>query len=162
VFEALTRRFVMGSRCHGAALRSSVAVVTVAVVVPVASGGFAAVTHTSAVPAKLVGQWTRKVTRADVNRERAHMTPQDAIDAGPGIVWTLTIQRNGKGSLGGVTYWTGPVVPAGANRVHINGGIPYPNVYKWRVFGRLLTLAKISDSLGLRATVLSGVWKRKQ
>jgi hypothetical protein len=89
------------------------------------------------------------------------MTPQDAIDAGPGTVWTLTIQRTGKASLGGVKFFTGPVIPAGASRVHINVGFFYANVYKWHVSGRLLTLTKINDSLSLRAAVLQGVWKRK-
>jgi hypothetical protein len=150
----------MGHTCRKPALLSSALVLLAVAVVPVASG-IAAERGASAVAPKLVGQWTRKVTSADVKRERAHMTPQDVIDAGAGIVWTLTIKRNGRASLGGVKYLTGSVIPAGANRVHINVGFLYANVYKWRVSGRLLTLTKVNDSLAIRAAVVQGVWKRR-
>lgn len=133
-------------------------VLAVAVVIPVPSG-MSAVTETSAVPAKLVGTWTRKVTSADVKRE--NMTDQDVIDAGAGTVWTLRITKRSPASLYGIKYFTGPIIPAGANRVHIFVGFFYPNVYKWRVSGRLLTLTKVNDSLPIRAAVLRGVWKRK-
>jgi hypothetical protein len=87
--------------------------------------------------------------------------PQEAIDAGAGTTWTLTIERNGKSSLAGIKYWTGTVDPAGPRRVHIYVGFYYANLYKWRVSGRELTLTKLNDSVSLRGTVLSGVWKRK-
>jgi hypothetical protein len=135
-------------------------VLVVAASVPIASG-IAAVRRAHAAPPRLVGQWTRKVTTADVRRERTHLTPQEAIDAGAGTTWTLTIHRNGKSSLAGIKYWTGTVDPAGAGRVHIYAGFYYANVYKWRVSGRVLTLTEVNDSVSLRGTVLSGVWKRK-
>jgi hypothetical protein len=47
------------------------------------------------------------------------------------------------------------------NRVHINLGIPSANVYRWRVFGRLLTFTKLKDGVADREAAMSGVWKRK-
>jgi hypothetical protein len=123
--------------------------VAVAVLVPGASG-LAAGTKASGVPAKLVGTWTRKVTSADMKRE-------GVTDIAAGLAWTLTIKKSGAASLAGIRFWTGPVRPAGANRIHINVGFAYPNVYKWRV----LTLTKISEFVPTRAAVLQGVWKRK-
>ena len=61
-------------------------------------------------------------------------------------------------SVGG---FEGTVVPAGTNRVRINLGITSPNVYKWRVSGRLLTLTKVKDGVSDREAVMVGVWKRK-
>jgi hypothetical protein len=127
----------------------------VGVVVPVASG-IAAVTQTSAVPAKLVGKWTRKVTSADVKRTGGY-----GVSAG--TVCTLTVKRSGVAHLDctNIGGFGGTIVPAGANRVHINLGIPSPDVYKWRVSGRLLTFTKVKDTVADREAAMEGVWKRK-
>ena len=137
------------------------AVLTAALVVPVADG-IAAATKAGAVPAQLVGQWTRKVTAADVKRAGAPLF--GGIPAGS--VWTLTIKKSGAASVsskGQGPPFTGKIVSAGANRVHINVGFLFPNVYRWRVSGRLLTFTKISESptQADRAAVFWGVWKRK-
>ena len=136
-------------------------VVTAVLIVPVA-GGIAAATEASAFPAQLVGRWTRTVTATDLKRE-------GVTDPPAGTVFTLTIMKSGAASLSGKTPgvkdqtppFTGPIVPAGANRVHINVAFAFPNVYRWRVSGRLLTFTKISDNFHTNAAVFSGVWKRK-
>ena len=137
---------------------ASAAVLAVALVVP-ATDGISATTEATVVPAKLVGQWTRKVTVADVKRTGATGIPA-------GSVWTLTIKKSGYASLSGKGQgppFTGKIVLAGANRVHVNVGVAFPNVYGWRVSGRLLTFTKITESPALadRAAVIWGVWKRK-
>jgi hypothetical protein len=92
-----------------------------------------------AVPAKLIGTWTRKVTAADVKRE--HATDIATGDVS-GTVWALTINKGGNASLAGVRYWTGPVRGAGLNRVHLDVGLRYPNVYNWQISRRSLTLKR--------------------
>ncbi len=151
----------MGRPWRRAAVGCSAVVLVVAAVVPAASG-IAAVTQRSAVPAKLVGQWTRKVAAADPKRTGG----TGGIPVGS--VWTLTIKKSGGFSLSGVSAtWAsgeldGNILSAGANRVHIHlEPVSPPNVYKWRVSGRLLTFTKISDAEVDRATVMWGVWKRK-
>jgi hypothetical protein len=135
----------MGHTCRKPALLCSALVLLGFAVVRVASG-IAAEREASAVAPKLVGQWTRKVTSADVKRERAHMTPQDVIDAGAGIVWTLDDQEKRQGVAGRREVPRRLRHPGRANRVHSNVGFFYANVYKWRVSGRLLTLTKVNDS----------------
>jgi hypothetical protein len=136
-------------------LRYAAVVLVVALVVPLA-GGIEAEAKTSAVPAKLVGQWTRKVSSADVKREHAVDVATGDVS---GTVWTLAIKKSGGASLAGIRYWTGRLRLAGKNRVHIDVGLPYPSIYKWQVSGRQLTLRKVVD-FPLRAAVLQGVWKR--
>src|SRR5262249_5984999 len=128
------------------------------IVGPVA-GGLASAPRSGRVPAKLIGTWTRTVTTADVRREHAADIHHVKL---AGTNWTILIHTDGTASLYGADYYTGPISSAGANRVHIYLGFSYPNVYKWRVSGQLLTLTKVSDSFPLRAAVLNGVWKRKQ
>jgi hypothetical protein len=142
----------------------AVVIVTAALILPVADG-IAAPTGANAAPAKLVGRWTRTVTAADQKRT-------DAFGIPPGSVCTLTIKTSGVGLLvctKSVGRFDGLVVPAGTNRVHLkfnlslNSVTPQqntPNVYRWRVSGRLLTFTKISDSILDRITVFWGVWKR--
>ena len=141
-----------------AAWRCSAVMLAVAMVVPVASG-IAAGTQTSAVPAKLIGTWTRKVTSADVKRAGALGIPA-------GSVCTITVKKSGVFNsyvfcTRGVGGFDGNITPAGTNRVHINLGLSNPNVYRWRVSGRLLTFTKISDPVQDRAVVFWGVWKRR-
>ncbi len=148
----------MGRRTRKAALQCSAVVLAVAVVVPVASG-IAAVSRPSAVPAKLVGKWTRTVTRADVKRG-------GGLVLMAGHVFTLTITKSGSSTvscagLGGLCTADGKIVPAGINRVHINVGAPTPSLYGWRVSGRLLTFTKLKDSVPDRVEIMWGVWKRK-
>jgi hypothetical protein len=147
----------MCRRCRKPAWRCSVVVLAVAVVVPVTSG-IAAGTRARAVPAKLVGTWTRKVTSADVKRANAAGIPA-------GSVCMLTIKKSGIvnasvfcRSVGG---FEGVITPAGTNRVHINLGLSNPNVYRWLVSGRLLTFTKIRDPVQDRVAVFWGVWTRK-
>jgi hypothetical protein len=147
----------MGRHRRAGVLVGALAVLMI--VVPAASG-ISAASKATAVPAKLVGTWTRKVTSADVKRE--HPTdPTGDSKIAAGQVWRLTIKKSGPATLSGPYYWVGPITPAGANRVHISVYVAYPNVYRWRVSGRLLTLTKISDYLPTRAAVLQGIWKRK-
>lgn len=131
------------------------AVLTAALVVPVADG-IAAATEANAVPAKLVGRWTRKITAADVKRT-------GAFEILTGSVCTLTIKKSGAASVvcTGVGGFDGLIVTAGTNRVHIDLGLPGSNVYRWRVSGRLLTFTRISDPIADRAAAFWGVWKRK-
>ena len=138
-----------------AALRLWAVVITVAVVVPVASG-IGAVSQTSTVDTKLVGTWTRKVTSADVKRTGGYGIPA-------GTVCKLTIKKSGAAHLActNIGDFDGTIVPAGTNRVHINLGLSNPDVYRWRVSGRLLTFTKLQDVVGDRAAVMWGVWKRK-
>jgi hypothetical protein len=138
-------------------LRCSSVALAVSVVVPVASG-IAAVTRAGALPAKLVGQWTRTVTSANVKRTHALGIPS-------GSICRLTIKRSGV--LNASVYCTkvgafeGIIAVAGANRVHIKLGLSNPDTYGWRISGRRLTFTKIFDQVSDRAAVFWGTWKRK-
>lgn len=146
----------MGLHWRTRALRCSTAVLAVVVLTAVGCAN-AETTTTGAVPAKLVGEWTRKVTSADVTRTGALGVPA-------GTVCTLTMKKGGGAgvhcgpSVGG---FEGAVVPAGTDRVHINLGISSPSVYKWGVSGRLLTFTKVKDGVSDREAVMEGVWKRQ-
>lgn len=135
-----------------------IAAVLTMTLVAIVADGVAAPARANVVPAKLVGQWTRTVTTTDLKRTGATGIPA-------GSVWTLTVKKSGYASLRGVGQgepFVGKIVPAGgANRVHINVGVLFPNVYKWRVSGRLLTFTKINESLPDRGAVMWGVWKQK-
>src|SRR2546430_3897296 len=156
----------MVSRCPKVALRCAAVSLTVAVVIPVASG-IGAVSETRSIDTKLVGTWTRTLTKVDI--KRAHVVPGEVEHAYPGLVVVLIVKKNGaaevklKGQSGPIR-WQGRLVPLGAHRLHIAGmPLDVPNVYRWRVSGRLLTFAKISDRdiTGLRDAWFTGVWKRK-
>ena len=134
--------------------------VAVSLVAPAASG-IAAVANTSAVPAPLVGKWTRTVTVADVKRVGA------TFPVHAGMICTLTIKKDGVlnaaiictgGQKGG---FKGTIDVAGPNRVHIKLSEPVPDVYSWHVSGRLLTLTKVKDTFANRVAVFWGVWHRK-
>ena len=130
--------------------RTVIVTLGVAVVSPAASGT-GAVVRQHAVPAPLVGTWKRTETTADVNREHAKGVAADTV-------YTLIIKKNGAAVLGSSAYgFQGKVVPAGANRVHINIGAPVQNVYLWHVSGPLLTLKKVKDSEPDRAAAVVGV-----
>jgi hypothetical protein len=150
----------MGSPSYRAALRRAAIVLTVAVVVPVASG-IGAVRQASAIDTKLVGKWTRTLTKADVKRSAGGLVLM------AGHAFTLTITKSGRwtvacAGLGGLCTADGNVVTAGINRIQLNTSpTDPPNLYAWRVSGRLLTLTKLKDSVPDRRLVFWGVWKRK-
>jgi hypothetical protein len=137
---------------------ASSAIFIVGGVLVAGASGVAAERRATTVPVRLVGEWAGRVTSADVKRE--HGAVDIATGDVSGTFWTLTIKKSGASSLSCIRYWSGRVQPAGVSRVHINIGIPYPNVYRWRVTGRRLTLRKVNDSLPVRAAVLQGVWRR--
>ena len=110
------------------------------------------------VDSKLVGTWTRTVTRADVTREEA--TP-----ALVGTVCTLSIKSTGAAHIAcphtpGAVF-TGKIIPTGTSRIQILFGDMNPNRYRWGVAGRSLTLTKLRDPTPDRAATMSGVWKRR-
>src|SRR5215471_15472335 len=114
----------------------------VAVALVVAFGHAAsAETRATAIPAKLVGTWTRTVSLKDVTKSGGYGTP-------PGSTWTLIVKKSGAGSVNspGGQPFTGKIVTAGSGRVHINLGNPVTNVYTWRVAGRALTFTKVKDA----------------
>jgi hypothetical protein len=148
----------MGRPRSRRAWRRSVVILTACVIVPAvpAASGTAAITRTSAVSSKLVGEWTRKITSADIKRSYGYGNQ-------PGTVCTLTIKKSGAAHLVvmHVGAFDGAVVSVGTNRVHFTYGDRTGNVYRWRVSRRLLTLIKIYDGTPDRATAMWGVWKRK-
>ena len=137
------------------------ALLTAALIVPVADG-IAAATETGAVPARLVGRWSRTVTSSDLNRAKV---PPISIPTG---VWSIVIKRDGSFEArraGAVSGFTGRLTATAAGRLAIGmlfcaGGFG-PNVYRWRVVGKLLTFTKVSDKCGERVAVFTGVWNRK-
>ena len=81
----------MGKHWRKTIGRCTAVVLAVAAIIPVATG-LAVVTEASAVPAKVVGVWTRNVTRADWTRY------------GPGSrepvgVWTMVVKKRRRRSL---------------------------------------------------------------
>lgn len=127
------------------------AVLFAALVVPV-TGAISATQQPGSVSTKLVGKWTRTVTQADVKREHSKDVAGEYV---------FIVKKNGDAVLG-TTYGalSGKVVPAGANRVHINIDAPVQNVYTWHVSGRTLTFTKVKDAEPDRAVLVVGVWKR--
>ena len=108
----------------------------------------------AAAPPQLVGTWKRTVTAADVKRAHSTGIPSDSA-------WTLIVRKSGVAFVGGnVGQFNGKIVPAGANRVHVNLGTPCPNVYAWRVAGRTLTFTKEKDCEPDRVAAFNGTWKR--
>ena len=122
------------------------------------AGAVAASTRARAVSPKLVGQWTRTVSKADVQRE-------EAFAGLAGAHCTLTVKTTGASKIvcpgPASVNFSGPITSKGSNRIQISLGDLNPNTYKWRVNGRLLTLTKIKDSNPDRAAGMAGVWKRK-
>jgi len=150
----------MGKHWYEVALRCAAVALAVSVVPPAASA-IAAVTKTGAVPAPLVGKWTRTVTAADVKRAGA------TLPVHAGMICTLTIKKDDVlnasvictgGQPGG---FQGTVDVAGPNRVHIKLSEPVPDVYSWHVSGKRLTLTKVKDTIANREAVFWGVWHRK-
>jgi hypothetical protein len=145
----------MGKSWSEVARRCSAAVFALAVLAA-AGGAIGAAASTRAVPAKLVGKWTRTVTLADLKRT-------GASGVTVGSVCTLTITKSGAAHMPctNVGAFDGTIVPAGGDRVHINLGLSTPDVYKWRVSGGRLTFTKVKDTVADRTAAMEGVWKRK-
>ena len=124
-----------------------VATVAVALAVGVAGAGAAA-------PPQLVGKWTRTVTQADIARAGA-----GGLTAGS--VWTLTVRKSGTSFVGGSAgQFSGTIVPAGTNRVHVKLGTACQNVYTWRASARTLTFTKVKDCEPDRVAAFNGVWHK--
>ncbi len=149
-----------------AAFRWAAVGVAVGVVIPPVSGIagetqrspslLSGLSKTHALPAKLVGRWTRTVTKADVVRTGGY-------DVAPGSVCTLTIKADGFAKLvcpADVGSFEGRIVPAGIDRVRIDLASSTPNVYRWQVTGRRLTFTKQQDSDNDREAAMEGVWTR--
>ena len=104
----------MGSPSSLAALRCAAVVLTVAVVIPVASG-IAAAREATAVPAKIVGRWSRIVTSSDLER---------ANEAGVSIptgVWSMVIKQTGRSTPIGAAQHPHPVSRVGSSRLRLDG-----------------------------------------
>ena len=145
-------------------MRRLAVVLTVAVLVPVASG-IAAGISANTVPASLVGRWTRTVTEAELHRYG------DYADR-PGV-WSLVFTRAGAAMTfepGSTCFNAGcdpalyPVAVVGASMTlrpatflcHTKG------TYAWKVSAGSLTLKATADKqCPSRVALLTGVWKRK-
>jgi hypothetical protein len=147
----------MSKRRFRTAWRCSAIVLAAAVIVPAASG-IAAVTRPSTVSPKLVGKWTRTISKADATRAGGLL-----LAAGKPV--TFTVAKNGHwtvviAGLGGLGAVDGAVTSAGRDqRRFMNSGEPAA-LYRWRVAANKLTLTKIRDTVPDRQTVFWGVWKR--
>ena len=148
----------MGRQSHRAVVSFLVCSAAIVSLIPFAAAATVASTHLSAVSPKLVGQWTRTVTKADVQRE-------EAFPSLAGEHCTLTIKTSGAAHIvcpgPAPVNFSGPITAKGGNRVQISLGDTYPNAYRWRVAGRVLTLTKLKDLTADRAAAMSGVWRRK-
>lgn len=153
------------------ALRYSAGVLTVAVLVPVASG-IAATTRANAAPATIVGAWSRNVTQA--NENKYHLGPFEQLEVG---VWTMVVKRSGV-----VDYYTPGLYRPGciANRTcapdsstsftFAGGRLTIATAppcgarkgtYAWKVSGSSLRLKVIADNQCVpRQALMTGVWKR--
>ena len=133
----------LGSWAHGGVVRGK------ATVAAPAAG-----TVSAAFPQKLVGAWSRKVTEADRKRTGGY-----GISTG---VYIMTIKRNGSSEIRGPGIsFPGRIVPVAPGRIRFVVGIPTPNLYRWSVSGRLLTLVKVRDSVADRVAAYVGVWRKK-
>jgi hypothetical protein len=130
--------------------------VAVGVAVPAATG-VASTTRGAAVPAGLVGTWTRTVTAEDARR----VGGQKATSVFPGAVWTLSVKRTGAATYtqGYVTIM-GQVVVTGPGHVRIKDDST-PDTYAWHRSGSHLTFTKLKDPERDRIVTFSGIWKRK-
>jgi hypothetical protein len=136
------------------------AVVLAAVVAVPLSSGFAAATVENAVPSRLVGKWTRAITKADVRRASG------ALVLLAGKTATFTVAKNGhckldEGLGGNLGTTEGTVVPTGPDRIRITIDVGTAGIYTWRVSGKTLTLTKLKDSNPNSVAVFWGVWKRR-
>ena len=153
--------------------RLMLALAAAALVIPVASG-VASVTGASAVPAKLVGAWTRDVTKANYNKygqgQQGHLVG----------VWAMVVKKNGEVDM----YTPGAYRPgctakhtciydfsarfsAAGNRVTLADPTARTCIgkvtYGWKVARKSLTLKVIAEtdkSCTPFEALLEGVWKQ--
>ena len=133
-----------------------VVVSAAALLVPVTEA-VAAATRPGTVSPRLVGRWTRTVTKADVNRVTG-----TSVTAGSTFV--LTVLRNGRAIVNSPTFGRneGTISAAGVSRIHFAIGAPPTATFRWKVTGRRLTLTPASDRNFVDTNViLTGVWTRK-
>src|SRR5262245_35566843 len=129
-------------------------VLAIALVVPLASAT-ASETKASAVPAQLVGKWTRTVTAADWKRAGATGFVTSVV--GP---MTLTVKPNG---MIFIYDFSAKFSPLPGGRLSISGvPVCYPKkgLYRWKVASRRLTLTKLKDACAAEVGLFTGVWKR--
>ena len=149
------------SRSRGAGWAVAV-VAAAALIVPVA-GGIAAATQASAVPAQLVGQWSRNVTKAELHKYGQYAEL-------PGV-WTMVITTAGAANFFAPVINTCCAYPdvtmhitvAGTSLTFARGNsiCTTKGTYTGKVSGRSLALKVIADKCPLRIAVFTGVWKRK-
>jgi hypothetical protein len=128
----------------------------------VASGVAAA--QPAKAPAQVVGIWSRTVTKADLQRKGG----ADVVTTGK---WRLRIEPSGAYSLfnaPGAPIATGLLTTGAAGTLTVlrlvdsgGGECGGRAVYRWRVAGGRLTLARTSaDSCVSRAAILVGTWRK--
>jgi hypothetical protein len=161
---SFTSRMLTRKRWRPAVLCSALAL-GVAVAAP-AANGFAAQPNSSAVPAKLVGAWSRNVKQANVLVG----------------VWTMVVKKNGETNFytpGGYRpgciakhtcislISTSYAVAGGRMTVGPLSGTfvtcGAKAIYSWKVSGQSLTLKAVADTnkdCAPRKALFSGVWKR--
>jgi len=123
----------------------------------------ASATEASAIPARIVGTWSRHVTNTDWMRA-------GSFNDGVGV-YSIVVTANGALAVYYPSY-TQPslttrisVLPEG--RLTIGSMAFYQrcsgkDLYAWKVVGRLLTVTKLSDAhCPPRVALLVGTWKRK-
>ena len=126
-----------------------VVVAVLAAVVVTGAGG--------AVPKQLVGRYGRTISAAAL----AKTTYPQAAGR-----WTLTFNRDGTvlaqgPAASGVSgYLHATATAPGRLTIRDEFCTPRSGTYRWKLVGRLLTLAKGNDACGDRTAILVGVWKR--
>jgi hypothetical protein len=151
---------VLGRRCAQWAM---VAAFALTVAWPVATGG-AATARTAGVPAKLLGVWHKKMTKAEWDRV--------GVSRGVGV-YTFVVKKNGvlvvylpgeyrRGCISCTPDFETTVTTARA-RLTL-GSVPvcsFKGVYSWVFSGRTLIVKPISDKrCKVRETFFGGRWKR--
>jgi hypothetical protein len=145
----------MGGRLRKATFRCAAVGLVVAAVIPAASGT-ASGTKESAVPAPLVGNWTRNVTAADWKRAGATGFVTSFVGPTP-----MSVKANGNVRI---IDFTAKFSPLPRGRVTLSGvPVCYPKtgLYRWKVAGGNLTLTKLKDACAAEVGLFTGVWKKR-
>lgn len=144
-----------GNRARSAWCAACVAALVALVL---AAAGVAA-TPASKLSPKLVGSWSRTLTRSDVAKGKPLLPAAVMI----GTTCTFSVKPTGAVTLDCgriVGHFNGELVPLSATNVRIELGDGVPNSYRWSVGGGHLTLASVSDTSHTRVTIFRGMWKR--
>lgn len=132
-------------------LMTAVAVAAIAVT-PTASIAAASGDAASAVPAALVGKWTRIVTPADNNRQ------------GGGLAsgrWKITIDRRATVTFNGPNgELVAGTVAVHGNRIVFAVAAPTTGSYSWKRTGSKVTFKLVADPSGDRRAVVVGAWTK--